>query len=276
MAILPISGATLNAGKCTFSGRRDKNNDAWVSSEQSQYNTKASKLKTAPVVLMMALAPMSAVSQQNYQADKFETAQVTNTKKKDASIDLLAALIKLESKQVAKANNRAKQANNNFGIPANIVAKLGIKKLVDVVPCKDLQSGESAKLLYLKNRSREGAVVDNIAYLPNEIPYSNLAKHDAGIPSVKGLTINYVGSYGVPVAVLSLSQMVSHEDKPNSVYVHEYEVVVDMEIAEKLMDLIDNNTKYQNESSIKYQRKASSKVDVLAPGNVVYEITSGY
>lgn len=241
MAILPISGANVSANRCTFSGRHNRNNEVLViNDEQPQHSNKASKLKSVPVALMIALAPMSAAGQTfdnvpKKEGDRDYTIEVVDPQKKVVEQDVI--------EKYARSLMDDEFFNKYFNTPNR-------KNIVRIVPVKEnlLNSDKGGFLIFTRRPTDPNRTFHDIYYLPYDgIPYSSLEK-DGFKVDIPHMEMATTGTYGLKereYVVLHLTQQfrpTSKEDK-DKLYARDYEIMLDTETSKDFRQFYSNELK---------------------------------
>ena len=225
MAVLPINSVSVNANQYSFTGKKDKNSH------------KANPLASVPVIIMLAMAPM-AEGKQPAQFVPIDSKQLT---------ELVAQASAVAPKAYEYTQNPQKEA------------PLGIEYLVSqkaqkVLPC--LGNKQPANLLFTTSRGDdEENRVTRIYYVENDYdksqyknpPYiQSLIYHDLGEKSFLGIKT---------IERLRFKKGDHYEQKTFI-----FEVKLDDEAAQYLIDFLAGDTNFKNDTDIKFEETTSPRV----------------
>ena len=225
MAVLPINSVSVNANQYSFTGKKDKNSH------------KANPLASVPVIIMLAMAPM-AEGKQPAQFVPIDSKQLT---------ELVAQASAVAPKAYEYTQNPQKEA------PLGI-EYLSSRKAQKVLPC--LGNKQPANLLFTTSRGdNEENRVTRIYYVENDYdksqyknpPYiQSLIYHDLGEKSFLG------------IKTIERLRFKKGDHYEQTTFI--FEVKLDDEAAQYLIDFLAGDTNFKNDTDIKFEETTSPRV----------------
>ena len=229
MAVLPINSVSVNANQYTFTGKKDKNSH------------KANPLASVPVILMLAMAPM-AEGKQPAQFVPIDSEHLTEVLAQ-ANVTSLQTTTSTQS----ELDNALK---NNKSIQADRI----------LLKSKGQFGGEDAYfILTSRDKNDTHNRVENI-----QIVTRGLKPKDHP-PSVTELVYHDLGAGKEFCSVKVNETFFSNDGKTRLVT---YETRIDDKSAQLIIDLMANDTKWENGTRIKF---SETKSDELAAFKVIYK-----
>ena len=239
MAVLPINGVSLDANQYTFTGKKNKKD-----------SHKANPLAGLPVVVMLAMAPLSTDGKQPAQFVPIDNAHIT---------ELVAAVNATTPKayEYAQATSHA-QSSQSSQISQDAIRNLKFYQSRKILHIQNIKGNKAPAALVLScSPGINGSTVAEVNYVDN-----NYLKRQKDDPAwVSGLVYHDLGAGKEFCSIITKSIY-----KENNAYkTIEREIRVDDNTAQLLIDLIAGDTKWQNNTGIKFYETKSAD---LAPVKV--------
>jgi hypothetical protein len=220
MAVLPINSVSVVTNQYAFTGRKDKKN-----------SHKANTLAGLPVVVMLAMAPLSTDGKQPAQFVPIDNAHIT---------ELVAAVNANAPKTYAET-----QAPQSTYVSHEAIQDLEYYKSRKILHIQNIKGNRApAALIFRCPVAIDAPTVAKVEYIDN-----NYLKKQINDPAwVIGLVYHNLGAGKDFCSIIT-----SETYKENNTYkILEREIKVDDETAQLLIDLIAGDTKWKNKSEIKF------------------------
>lgn len=233
MAILPVSSVNVYSKQTAFTSRKKDSDNRYV--ENPMQRNSSNTLAKVPVIVMLAMAPM-ANGKQQIQAMPIDSKQLTE----------ILAQVPTNALEVAPLESpQRKQDNPPLGI--------NYFKGHDIIDVKDIKAnGKDAKLVfrYIKYKSDDGGVKNARRVYFVDDSYKDRKSYTVSPPEVRALIYHDLGS-GKEFGGLGLQTVIT---KVDGTYVpFKYEVKLDDESAQYVIDFLAGEKEYKNEADIKFQ-----------------------
>ena len=225
MAVLPINSVSTNANQYTFTGKKDKNSH------------KANPLASVPVIIMLAMAPM-AEGKQPAQFVPIDSKQLT---------ELVAQASAVAPKAYEYTQNPQKEA------PLGI-EYLSLDKAQKVLPC--LGNEQPANLLFTTSRGDdEENRVTRIYYVKNSYDKSQY-KYPPYIQSIIYHDLGEKSFLGIKTIERLRFKKGDHYEQKTFIF----EVKLDDEAAQYLIDFLAGDTNFKNDTDIKFEETTNPRL----------------
>ena len=225
MAVLPINSVSVNVNQYSFTGKKDKNSH------------KANPLASVPVIIMLAMAPM-AEGKQQAQFVPIDSKQLT---------ELVAQTSAVAPKAYEYTQNPQKEA------PLGI-EYLSLDKAQKVLPC--LGNEQPANLLFTTSRGDdEENRVTRIYYVKNSYDKSQY-KYPPYIQSIIYHDLGEKSFLGIKTIERLRFKKGDHYEQKTFIF----EVKLDDEAAQYLIDFLAGDTNFKNSTNIKFEETTNPRL----------------
>jgi hypothetical protein len=226
MAVLPINSVSVETNQYAFTGRKDKKN-----------SHKANTLAGLPVVVMLAMAPLSTDGKQPAQFVPIDNAHIT---------ELVAAVNANAPKTYAET-----QAPQKASKPYHM-EYLKTYKIQETIKCMGNQQSAYLVLTNSKKASDKKGVED-IYYIKEGTNSTDITEAP---PKIIEIIYHDLGKN----EFLGIKTTEMFYDKNNNIKIMDREIRLDDKAAQYLIDFLAGETAYTDYTGIKFKTTTNEKV----------------
>lgn len=242
MAILPVSSVNFNGttNNLGFKSRNDKN----VSEKHSM--TAPSIGKAAPVIVLMAMNP-SLLNSAATAVENFDEIEPTRTEMVEARKDM--TVDKAKTYQISPEIDEVEQS---YPLGIAYFNKAKIQTLH-----RAIGNGVKGKLVFTAPRGTQTNKVTNVYFIKDTYKDSN-DMHQP--PHITGLVYHDTGDGKEFLGIEVFEYIFNNEQDPNPVGYMNSEIKLDDESAQYIINFLTNDTKWDNQTNIKYSETKNPSV----------------
>ena len=220
MAVLPINSVSVETNQYTFTGRKDKKN-----------SHKANPLAGLPVVVMLAMTPLSTDGKQPAQFVPIDNAHITELV---ATVNANAPKVYAETQAPEKEAPLGVEYFKRRPIAHIQTGTNGVGRTAHIVFCPVSEGSENLK-----------KIISAIYYVDD-----NVVKYSTNNPPIiTGLVYHDIGK---DKEFCSLKMIKTRYDKNGKMIRHLVHERIDDKTAQLLIDFLAGETKWKNSTNIKF------------------------